>query len=464
MSLALILLTSCSFDASGPAGLAPTKPDLGPVGDKSVPTLDVENFCAAQPCPFGCDSEEKRCLRLLPSNFDPRPLYDQATTDLVLSSSDQVLIDTTSGTIEVGGEFLQQSMPLITQLGVEGYRARLLALNSLTITADTVVKVTGSHPLILYARDSITIMGLLDASADGVVPGPGGRQGGVGDSDVELDHGEICGWGSRTGGEGNGGKLMKAFSTDLTTDGGGGGGGWGSRGASGGPGGPCTFGFIVVTVAGAGGGGDAVGNDENYALSPLLGGCGAGAGGGPDPGTALVADPIRLGGNGGGGGGALQLSAGTRITMAATAIITVGGGGGEPGGDLAGGGGGGSGGSILMEAPTLDINGVLAANGGGGGAGGSALQDVRAAGGEDGGSSNVAANGGTIPPGIVFGGYGGDGAAADGDAHVGFGGPGVCNAGGGGGGVGSIVLISSTVPANVPASPTPTLLFQLQTW
>jgi hypothetical protein len=79
------------------------------------------------------------------------------------------------------------------------------------------------------------------------------------------------------------------------------------------------------------------------ALSPLLGGSGGG-------------------GDGGAGGGALQLVAGVEIQVGITGVVDAGGGGGRNGG-----GGGGSGGSLLLEAPSVSIEGVLAANGGGGG-------------------------------------------------------------------------------------------------
>jgi hypothetical protein len=59
-------------------------------------------------------------------------------------------------------------------------------------------------------------------------------------------------------------------------------------------------------------------------------------------------------------GGALQISAGTSITLTASASINAGG--------AAYYGGGGSGGAILLEAPTVTMLGILAANGGSGGA------------------------------------------------------------------------------------------------
>ena len=65
----------------------------------------------------------------------------------------------------------------------------------------------------------------------------------------------------------------------------------------------------------------------------------------------------------GNGGGAVQLVSGSSITLAPLAKINVGGGGGQWLG-----GGGGSGGAVLLEAPTVTVQGVIAANGGSGGA------------------------------------------------------------------------------------------------
>jgi hypothetical protein len=74
--------------------------------------------------------------------------------------------------------------------------------------------------------------------------------------------------------------------------------------------------------------------------------------------------------NGGNGGGALQLVAGTSFTLHSAGYINVGGDGGIFGGEgKDGAGGGGSGGALLIESPTVTIDGKLAANGGGGGQG-----------------------------------------------------------------------------------------------
>lgn len=170
-------------------------------------------------------------------------------------------------------------------------------------------------------------------------------------------------------------------------------------------------------------------------LRPLIGGSSGGSGDG-------VA---------GGGGGALQLVAGGAFAMNAGSSINVGGGGAGPGGTTGQNpGGAGSGGSVLIEALTVSLQGVIASNGGGGGAGGSS------AGGKDGSPDLTPAPGGV---GTNPGGAGSAGTSVNGvDGKSGE----MANpaAGGGGGGTGRIRINSLSGVATItgtfsPAASTP---------
>ena len=119
-------------------------------------------------------------------------------------------------------------------------------------------------------------------------------------------------------------------------------------------------------------------------------------------------------------GGAIQISSGTSITVRTVGFINAGGAGAY--------GGGGSGGAILLEAPTVDIEGTLAANGGGGGWNSGVGQPATP-------SSNPAA-------GLLNGGAGSAGTTINGtDGFIGDGGP-TTTYGGGGGGAGFIRINS----------------------
>ncbi|MDB4998209.1 MAG: Glycine-rich cell wall structural protein [Myxococcaceae bacterium] len=114
------------------------------------------------------------------------------------------------------------------------------------------------------------------------------------------------------------------------------------------------------STGGAGGGGSFCGKGG-------MGGIAAAAGGASYGNAEIV--PLQGGSNGGGylgarGGGAIQLVAGRSIVLGRNAYINAHGDGAVSGG--------GSGGAILLEAPTVHIEGSLTANGGGGGAPGGA--------------------------------------------------------------------------------------------
>jgi hypothetical protein len=161
--------------------------------------------------------------------------------------------------------------------------------------------------------------------------------------------------------------------------------------------------------------------------------------GGPTYGTADLS-PLIAGSagapatNGGGpGGGAIEIVAGKTITIGPYASINAGGAGAN------GIRGGGSGGAILLEAPSVIIEGVLAANGGGGGGNSGA--------GANGNPSEVAAPGGIDVSvdggGTASGGKGSAGTTLNGGNGGPPDGPGD-DPGSGGGGAGRIRINTTT--------------------
>lgn len=222
----------------------------------------------------------------------------------------------------------------------------------------------------LRSRGSVTIDGILDVSANGTTPGPGGGAGGDCPGAGTCNGVDAPG---STGGEGQGG---------TAGTGGSGGGGSGGR-------------FAVATLAGANGDngfnagtagtGGAIpvsnyGPTSSFTTS-VPGGVGGGAGGSGSDGT------IDPGGDGGAGSGSVLIVAKDLIDISGTGIIRANGGAGQAGVAIntacGGGGGGGSGGAIyLVSASTITINGTVQALGGALGSGGST-------GGDDGGDGSA---------------------------------------------------------------------------
>jgi hypothetical protein len=277
----------------------------------------------------------------------------------------------------------------------------VLTVGAFTVSTD--LTITGDKPLVIVASGVVTISAPIHANAIHHTPGPGGALPGAG-------------LGKGTNGQSQG-----------TDDSGGSGAGYGVAGAAGGdsnqdqgPTGGPAYGSAATIAGGSGGG---TGGNSNSC---------------PNAGAGLP----KLG-TGGAGGGALQISSSVSITVTAAGNINVGGGGGYAGCDQAAAGGGGSGGMIFLEAPTVDVQGALAANGGSGGGGGGVQNGTNGTNGNDGALSGTATPGGAgstdtfgIPPAPVAG-NGGNGAAALGGVTAGgksF------NGGGGGAGYGRIIL------------------------
>ncbi len=227
-------------------------------------------------------------------------------------------IDTSTMTVTAGGvAYGVGAYPAGVTFTIQGDYA-VLSAGTITLGPGDVA-LTGTRALVVLAAGDLVVDGAISAFGVGIFPGPGGFSAALG-----------------PGAGANG-------STDGMDDTGGGGAGHGTPGAKG-------------TKTDGAGAADADGGAA-YDL-PLAGGSGGGAG------------PIAvLGvcGSGGAGGGALQLYAARALRITAQGIVNAGGAGGLAGCLNGAGGGGGSGGTVWLEAPTVDVAGIVAANGGGGG-------------------------------------------------------------------------------------------------
>lgn len=429
--LALLALSACRFDGSGPGGVAldlrsvdvtrdraaddfvgdlvppheaAPPPDLGSdlasLPQPDLPQIDGVSDCAS--CPFGCEGSSTICKLFDVSNVSP-PLLRLGAADLIVPAGATLQIDTT------GASATGPSGPWTPPAGAGLFTTsddRYVVLYLRNLAVEGVLHVAGRRPLVLLASQSVTVEGTIDIASTGRSGGPGGGAGGTRGVDGEPGLAAGC-----TG----------AYSGDAKNT-------WDATGAAGGS---------FLGKGGEGGSGPAgAAACAPSRLRPLVGGTGGGGG-------------ARYGGSGGGGGGALQISAGRSITVTASGVIHAGGGPGEGGHgsyDHSGpgsGGGGGSGGAILLEAPQVEVQGTLAANGGGGGGGAIRflfvdLDDGDS--GQPGRPSTMAATGGAGGKSIEGqAGNGGAGAAAT-TAHGSAGTFSRSRGGGGGGGAGSIHL------------------------
>ena len=284
----------------------------------------------------------------------------------------------------------------VAQFG--GPNAVLMALGSLRVGDAGVLQLVGSRPVVFAVFGDVAVSGaiLANSSLLGGTLGAGGTAPGQSPT--------FCG--ARAGGIGP---------WTTTRGAGGGGGATASNGTPGGSGGTSPTGTGTAGLA-----------DSNAGLTPLVGGCPGGEGGGSQAGLKV--------GPGGSGGGAFQVSASGSVTIAG-ALSASGAGGGHGNNDYTGAGGGGSGGAILLEGTSVVVqsSATITANGGGGGEG--AGVGIIAFDGEDGAlaSATPAAGGdGTT----ATGGHGGSGAT--GDAGAGLAENGTEGGGGGGAGVGRL--------------------------
>lgn len=379
-----------------------------------------------------CDGKDNNCdgsidedcpveFRYSPSNFNPQEPNIASSKSLVVNlNCGESSFDSSS--LEFGN-FCGQDQPkavLIPQ--DEGPSVVVLSFRSLSIAADSSLKLRGEYPVILAVYGDAQIDGWIDASASGVTPGPGGDNPLISTDDCTLGTGEDGGGaGSITGG---------------------GGGGYGAGGGNGGN--------LPDPEIERGGSGGAEDPSEGIRLIPLRSGCAGGRGQAAGQG----ADEKRYGGAGGGG---IQISAASTLTIAG-GISSAGGGGTKGQSPQDGGGGGGSGGAILLEGEIVKIesSATITANGGSAAAGNSESNPN----GQDGADGEKAKTtpviGGTAHSGA---GNGGNGGAVESPATMGedaeYGG------GGGGGSVGRIRInrCSTCSPPGV-FSPSPSIICQ----
>jgi hypothetical protein len=385
--------------------------------------------CLSGPaCPLGCDESATppRCLEVALSNLEPDWLCEAGAPDFP-PLQDGAKIDTDLGSLAgaTHGHFHVQA-----QAGGEpGWPAPeigVFVFRRVELPAGVSLQVVGSRALALVACEDLVLDGVLDASAAGQAPGPGGWAGGEGSRRISSGVYQEAEAGRGPGGGGRG--LYQDVAPNLQSAGGG-----GAFGRDGGEGGDGTAPSQTTRPGGSRG----VAHGP-AALSPLWGGSGGGGGG-----------AFNWAGPGGGGGGAVQLGAGGRIVIGPQGGIRTGGAGGAISSvnNWGAGSGGGAGGAILLEAPTVTLQGTLAANGGGG-AGGRTdyaawnlyCPEGTPTPGEDGAfaaqtaAGGLACSGGANRP----AGAGGRGGALAGATQAGLDGSNGRAGGGGGGGVGRI--------------------------
>lgn len=396
-------------DGQLPDGRTDTGPsdqriDRGPHKDEGVdlvpsPDLgaDIGPDAFVCPCPLGCRQGGSVCRRVVPANG-----YVAGTYLNVPTISGAAAVDTTTCVLKYG----PTSIVGVAQQPT-GTLACVLSLQSLVISTTGSLVVRGDAPLVLLIAQGAKIDGLIDASARGATPGPGGGGGGVA---------PVGGPGQDGVGPG-GGKTCSCGPTGGVDDCGGGGGGFATVGAAGGDEAP---GCPTTSEGGLGYG--------SATLTPLVAGSGGASGG-----QFSTGQPT---GQGGAGGGAVQISCQGSISV--QGVINAGGGGGIAGpvggATSIAGGGGGSGGGVLLQGSDISGTGLVAVNGGGGAASGTGACGPGGDG-EDGAAAVKAAQGGAAGTGCGAGGAGGWGSSVpqSGDTTVHGG-------GGGGGAVGRIRL------------------------
>lgn len=346
-------------------------------------------------CLRGCASGA--CTAYDVRNVPLDRLLHTGTAGLTVEDGQTVVLDTDTGEITLDPD-VQLRPPGVGVMNGISYEREgqtgapglaIFSFDSLLVASGGTLRARGSDvPVILVGGDA-TIHGTIDVSASGRIGGVGGSDGG--------NHG------SNGGGGAAGGEVGEA---DGLSFGGGGGGGHSANGGGGGNDGSAGGGQGGMVIADSGG-------------TPLVGGGGGGGG----------ATAFGDGSHGGGGGGAVQVSAGTSLTVSGSGIVRASGAGGDAG--WSSGGGGGAGGSIVLEAPTLQIDGIVVSNGGGGGGGLPALGSAES--GENGRDDTDRARGGDGSGGGKNGGPGGSA-----DDLTGGGGQNGAPAGGGGGAAGRV--------------------------
>ncbi len=264
-------------------------------------------------CGLGCSSATG-CATFEPSNgLGAAIASGYAEPDVTIPTGAK--IDTTTGTVFDGDQPVTITSVLVDQAGGPPIRAFIAR----SFVIDDVI-ISGSNPIAFVAPGEILVKGHVDASANGIVKGPGA-----------WDTSKSC-----TGQPGKVDMVQPCFNCRAT---GGGGGGNHSAGGDGGD-------LIIHNPKG----GVAITDHTT-----LTGGCEGGDQ--LDPANLVLA-------LGGGGGGAVQLDSFDTISFIDAGVIDVTGGGGPSGT------GGGSGGMIVIESPTIAFGEMTTGLSGGGGSGG----------------------------------------------------------------------------------------------
>lgn len=350
------------------------------------------------------------CTTWTAEHFDPcaipTPLGDLALD--AVDNNDRYDWDTDTGVLEDKDNVaIPVATMIVPQTG--GPELLIASVTSFSIAATVDLDVRGNRSLLIAVWNGATIAGVIDVSASLTSEGPGGA-GGIT---------AFCG----SGPTGNSG----ASGTPAT--GGGGGAFQGDGGRGGNTGGSAGLKIAAPTI--------------------VHGGCAGGPGGASTAATT---------GTRGAGGGAIEIAARTSIAIASSGIIEASGGAGRGGpANYGGGGGGGAGGYIGLDAPTVSVDGILAANGGSGGGGASdstagtnGTGGLRSASPAQGGPGAATSTVGTC----IKGGNGSGGATLNGSTAAAS----PCGGGGGGGGAGYILIqgtpsISGTVSPAALAFP-----------
>ncbi len=317
----LIALGACGFHPGAARGDgAATGSDAPPAAcSDGIKDGDETNVDCGGSCPACATCTD----HVLPPaiNVDPKPFAAKLLSAPSWSCTAQgtTTIDSATGTAT--SDSCQLGLLSLTndvaQLDPGGAPVLVVRLQGLEVTNGHVLRIVGDKPVVILVAGDVVVDtgGLIDASAAGATPGPGGSPAACADQAS--------------------GKGMAASSDN---DWGAGGGGFGTPGGQGG--------YNVIN------GGAATGSAM---LVPLRGGC---------PGGVAVAT-----GMGGGGGGAVEISATGSISIGATGIANLVASGGGGRGATGGGNGGGAGGGILLAAPAaamLGVKGALRAHGGAG--------------------------------------------------------------------------------------------------
>lgn len=349
------------------------------------------------PCELGCKTEPApHC-----GYIEPRYLPDVCD----LPAESETLIISSSASFDPNLDS-NCNGGIVAQTGAPGIC--VVRFRKIEITADAELRITGKadtvkpenvgRSIAFVADDELTIGGVLDVGAKGVVNGPG--------AGLVLS---------------GGGTLVSSPTVHVAAGGAGG----KTPGASGGS---------ASADGGANNGGIAT-SDPAF-LAVLLGGAAA---------WRSSQEANLSSGGGGGGGGAATLIA-CRGAVSVTGTVRAGGGGGSGGPTAIGicgpGFGGGAGGYIVLQGKKVVVTGGVFANGGGGGAGCRANLAFGTNGLDGLASDTMAAPGGTPENGE---GHGGDGGVGSRPPTVG--GKPTTNPGTAGGGGGSVGFVQVYTPS-----------------